>query len=226
MSKIKNLKLLPLLAMAGAALMPVNSHAAEDIEALRKAAVDILDASCSRCHQADKLIKQKDPASKFGNVLDLKVMVRDQKHVIPGNPDNSKLWKVMMDGTMPYDVYNGDFEAHAPTADDMEKIAAWIRAEGEAKDELLASRDFVSDEDYLAAIADDLRDLPGLKKKPSTSELLDWLKLLLAEDVPPEALSSDDRRKSLPPMHGALLKNEQDVHLFERLIFLNQRNQR
>jgi MoxR-like ATPase len=72
----------------------------------------------------------------------------------------------------------------------------------------------------------DLRDLPGLKKKPSTSELLDWLKLLLAEDVPPEALSSDDRRKSLPPMHGALLKNEQDVHLFERLIFLNQRNTR
>ena len=160
MSKIKNLKLLPLLALAGASLMPVNSHAAEDIEALRKAAVDILDASCSRCHQADKLVKQKDPASKFGNVLDLKVMVRDKKHVIPGNPDNSKLWKVMMDGTMPYDVYNGDFEAHSPSADDMEKIAAWIRAEGEANEELLASRDFVSDEDYLAAIADDLRDLP------------------------------------------------------------------
>jgi hypothetical protein len=56
--------------------------------------------------------------------------------------------------------------------------------------------------------------------------LLDWLKLLLAEDVPPGALSSNDRRKSLPPMHGALLKNEQDVHLFERLIFLNQRNAR
>jgi MoxR-like ATPase len=72
----------------------------------------------------------------------------------------------------------------------------------------------------------DLRELPGLKKKPSTSELLDWLKLLLAEDVPPEALSSDDRRKTLPPLHGALLKNEQDVHLFERLIFLHQRNAR
>ena len=72
----------------------------------------------------------------------------------------------------------------------------------------------------------DLREVPGLKKKPSTSELLDWLKLLLAEDVPPEALSSDDRRKSLPPLHGALLKNEQDVHLFERLIFLNQREGR
>ena len=72
----------------------------------------------------------------------------------------------------------------------------------------------------------ELREVPGLKKKPSTSELLDWLKLLLAEDVPAEALSSDDRRKSLPPMHGALLKNEQDVHLFERLIFLNQRNAR
>lgn len=72
----------------------------------------------------------------------------------------------------------------------------------------------------------DLREVTGLKKKPSTSELLDWLKLLLAEDVPPEALQSGDRRKSLPPLHGALLKNEQDVHLFERLIFLNQRNNR
>jgi hypothetical protein len=56
--------------------------------------------------------------------------------------------------------------------------------------------------------------------------LLDWLKLLLAEDIPAEALSSNERRKTLPPMHGALLKNEQDVHLFERLIFLNQRNSR
>ena len=72
----------------------------------------------------------------------------------------------------------------------------------------------------------DLREIPGLKKKPSTSELLDWLKLLLAEDVPPEALSSDDRRKTLPPLYGALLKNEQDVHMFEKLIFLHQRNAR
>jgi MoxR-like ATPase len=72
----------------------------------------------------------------------------------------------------------------------------------------------------------DLREIPGLKKKPSTSELLDWLKLLLAEDVPPEALASDDRRKTLPPLYGALLKNEQDVHMFERLIFLNQRKAR
>jgi MoxR-like ATPase len=71
-----------------------------------------------------------------------------------------------------------------------------------------------------------LREVPGLKKKPSTSELLDWLKLLLAEDVPPEALASGDRRKTLPPLHGALLKNEQDVHLFERLIFLHQREGR
>jgi len=72
----------------------------------------------------------------------------------------------------------------------------------------------------------DLREIPGLKKKPSTSELLDWLKLLLAEDVPPETLSSDDRRKTLPPLYGALLKNEQDVHMFERLIFLHQREAR
>ncbi len=71
-----------------------------------------------------------------------------------------------------------------------------------------------------------VREVPGLKKKPSTSELLDWIKLLLAEDVPPEALRTDDTRKSLPPLHGALLKNEQDVHLFEQLIFLQRRHSR
>jgi MoxR-like ATPase len=71
-----------------------------------------------------------------------------------------------------------------------------------------------------------VREVPGLKKKPSTSELLDWLKLLLAEDVPPEALRSDDPRKSLPPLYGALLKNEQDVHLFEQVIFMQRRQQR
>ncbi|MCE7901308.1 MAG: MoxR family ATPase [Gammaproteobacteria bacterium PRO9] len=68
-----------------------------------------------------------------------------------------------------------------------------------------------------------VREVPGLKKKPSTSELLDWLKLLLAEDIPPEALHSDDRKTIIPPLHGALLKNEQDVHLFERLVFLSRR---
>ncbi|HET7262187.1 MAG TPA: MoxR family ATPase [Casimicrobiaceae bacterium] len=66
----------------------------------------------------------------------------------------------------------------------------------------------------------DLREVPGLKKKPSTSELLDWLKLLLTEDIPPEALKSKDHRTVLPPLHGALLKNEQDVHLFERVAFM------
>jgi len=71
-----------------------------------------------------------------------------------------------------------------------------------------------------------LRDMPGLKKRPSTSELLDWIKLLLAEDIPPEALRSDDPRKAIPPLHGALLKNEQDVHLFEQLVFLNRRQGR
>jgi MoxR-like ATPase len=70
----------------------------------------------------------------------------------------------------------------------------------------------------------DLRELPGLKKKPSTSELLDWLKLLMAEDLPPEALQDSSKRKLLPPMHGALLKNEQDVHLFERVMFMSRRN--
>ena len=65
-----------------------------------------------------------------------------------------------------------------------------------------------------------LRDIPGLKKKPSTSELIDWLKLLVAEDIPPEALRARDDDTVLPPLHGALLKNEQDVHLFERLAFM------
>src|SRR3982751_3355063 len=69
----------------------------------------------------------------------------------------------------------------------------------------------------------DVRETPGLKKKPSTSELLDWIKLLVAEDIPPEALRSDDAKKTTPVLHGALLKNEQDVHLFEQLVFLNRR---
>ena len=69
-----------------------------------------------------------------------------------------------------------------------------------------------------------VREMPGLKKKPSTSELLDWIKLLLAEDVPPEALRESDPKKSLPPLYGALLKNEQDVHLFEQLVFLHRGN--
>ncbi|MFZ4806890.1 MAG: AAA family ATPase [Hyphomicrobiaceae bacterium] len=69
----------------------------------------------------------------------------------------------------------------------------------------------------------EVRDVPGLKKKPSTSELLDWLKLLLNEDVTPETLRETDPRKVIPPLHGALLKNEQDVHLFERLAFLARR---
>ncbi len=69
----------------------------------------------------------------------------------------------------------------------------------------------------------DVRDVPGLKKKPSTSELLDWLKLLMAEDVPMEVLQGSDQHKAIPPMHGALLKNEQDIHLFERLAFMHRR---
>ena len=68
-----------------------------------------------------------------------------------------------------------------------------------------------------------VRDVRGLKKKPSTSELLDWIKLLLAEDIPPEALRSSDSKKAIPPLYGALLKNEQDVHLFEQLVFLDRR---
>ena len=70
----------------------------------------------------------------------------------------------------------------------------------------------------------EIRDVPGLKKKPSTSELLDWLKLLVAEDISPEALKSQDKKSIVPPLHGALLKNEQDVHLFERLVFMSRQN--
>ena len=70
-----------------------------------------------------------------------------------------------------------------------------------------------------------VREVPGLKKKPATSELLDWLKLLMIEDLPPEALRAPPA-SAIPPLHGALLKNEQDVHLFERLAFLNRRGGR
>ncbi len=69
----------------------------------------------------------------------------------------------------------------------------------------------------------EVRDVPGLKKKPSTSELLDWIKLLMVEDIPAETLRQRDPAKLIPPLHGALLKNEQDVHLFERLAFLHRR---
>ncbi len=72
----------------------------------------------------------------------------------------------------------------------------------------------------------EIRDVPGMKKKPSTSELLDWLKLLLAEDIGPETLRERDPKKLIPPLHGALLKNEQDVHLFERLAFMTRRDGR
>jgi len=70
----------------------------------------------------------------------------------------------------------------------------------------------------------EVREVAGLKKKPSTSELLDWLKLLLAEDIPAEALRSQDAKAIVPPLHGALLKNEQDVHLFDRLVFMARNN--
>jgi MoxR-like ATPase len=69
----------------------------------------------------------------------------------------------------------------------------------------------------------EIRDVPGMKKKPSTSELLDWIRLLLNEDIAPEVLRERDPKKIIPPLHGALLKNEQDVHLFERLAFMARR---
>src|SRR5579862_2434996 len=72
----------------------------------------------------------------------------------------------------------------------------------------------------------EIRDVPGLKKKPSTSELLDWLKLLLVEDISVETLRERDPKKLIPPLHGALIKNEQDVHLFERLAFMARREGR
>jgi MoxR-like ATPase len=72
----------------------------------------------------------------------------------------------------------------------------------------------------------DVRSIPGLKKKPSTSELIDWLKLLMADDIPDEILKSRDHTKAIPPLYGALLKNEQDVHLLERLAFMHRRENR
>ena len=72
----------------------------------------------------------------------------------------------------------------------------------------------------------EIRDIPGMKKKPSTSEVLDWLKLLMAEDLPLEVLKSRDTKTLIPPLHGALLKNEQDVHLLERLAFVNRSQNR
>ena len=72
----------------------------------------------------------------------------------------------------------------------------------------------------------DIRDVPGMKKRPSTSELLDWIKLLMIEEIPLEVLRSNDPNKLIPPLHGALLKNEQDVQLFERLAFMARREQR
>jgi MoxR-like ATPase len=72
----------------------------------------------------------------------------------------------------------------------------------------------------------DVRSIPGLKKKPSTSELIDWLKLLMADDIPDEILKDRDPSKAIPPLYGALLKNEQDVHLLERLAFMHRREMR
>jgi MoxR-like ATPase len=72
----------------------------------------------------------------------------------------------------------------------------------------------------------DVREIPGLKKKPSTSELIDWLKLLMADSIPSDILTHRDPTKAIPPLHGALLKNEQDVHLLERLAFLARKEQR
>ena len=72
----------------------------------------------------------------------------------------------------------------------------------------------------------DIRDVPGMKKKPSTSELLDWIKLLVSEDIDPELLKERDPRKLIPPLAGALIKNEQDVQLFERLAFMRRRKER
>jgi MoxR-like ATPase len=72
----------------------------------------------------------------------------------------------------------------------------------------------------------ELREIPGLKKKPSTSELIDWLKLLMADDIPDEVLKNRDQSKAIPPLYGALLKNEQDVQLLERLAFMHRREAR
>lgn len=72
----------------------------------------------------------------------------------------------------------------------------------------------------------DVRKIPGLKKKPSTSELVDWLKLIMSDDIPEDVLTNRDPTKAIPPLYGALFKNEQDVHLLERLAFMTRREAR
>src|SRR6185369_10534357 len=86
--------------------------------------------------------------------------------------------------------------------------------------------DLLQELDRMEFFVYETRDVPGMKKKPSTSELLDWLKLLMAEDIGPETLRERDPKKLIPPLHGALIKNEQDVHLFERLAFMARREGR
>ncbi|MEL6211244.1 MAG: SDR family NAD(P)-dependent oxidoreductase, partial [Pseudomonadota bacterium] len=112
------------------------------------------------------------------------------------------------------------------------QVAFSYRADGEAAAETLAEIVQVHFPDIKERLLGnamtrffELRETPGLKKKPSTSEMLDWLRLLVADDLDPETLRAD-AKTTLPPLHGALLKNEQDIHLFERLAFMARRERR
>ncbi|MBI1292435.1 DUF4384 domain-containing protein [bacterium] len=137
---------------------------AQDIASLRNSVEGIFDAHCSRCHQEDKLVGRTNAAKGFGNVLDLPALARDGR-IVPGNPDNSTLWKLMLSGEMPYDYYSGDFSASTPTKDEIQTVADWIKAEGVALAEASAKRPFITDSEIVGAIAADISDLPRNRVK-------------------------------------------------------------
>jgi hypothetical protein len=132
---------------------------AQTLDELRVNATQILTDSCARCHQNDLLEGRERAAKNFGNILDLEALVQEKRYIKPGNPDNSLLWKLVMDDTMPYDVFNGDVLQHAPSVEDKQILSAWIVAEGGAQQELLATRQHISDDSVLGAIATDLQSL-------------------------------------------------------------------
>ncbi len=137
---------------------------AQDIASLRSSVEGILSTHCARCHEEGKLVGRTSSAKGFGNILDLTALARDGR-IVPGNPDNSTLWKLMLSGEMPYDYYSGDFSASSPSKDEIQTVADWIKAEGVALAEASVQRPFITDSEVVAAIAADLSDLPRNRVK-------------------------------------------------------------
>ena len=138
-----------------------------------------------------------------------------------------KLWEAFTSPVRPVVVITSNNEKELPDAFLRRCFFHYIRFPDDATMKAIVEVHFPGIKPRLVSEAlksfYEIRDTPGLKKKPSTSELLDWLKLLMVDDVQPETLRETHPNKLIPPLHGALLKNEQDVHLFERLAFLNRR---